>query len=734
MYGIINSIHTRSSIEDILQDTVLILPTGYQYPEITRAKIVYNNREFKTLPFKETAWKQVCPLITQGEENGLVEVYYLKKQPEIDEGPFQKEERSLLNNITQAISAAVDKRLMEKNVHKLASLPEHNPNPVIETSLDGNITYANPSACQQFPQFTEQGMKHPILKDFKWIIEQFAQNPDQVITREIACNAKVYEQKISFLVEHSLTRIFIHEITAQKKREKQLHDLSMLDSLTGLYNRRGFLILVKQQLELADRSKKGFYLLFADLDRMKWINDTLGHHEGDLSLKTIALICRKTFRKSDIIARIGGDEFAICAVEARKDSIEQLMQRLRNNLSAYNKSHKTDINLSLSIGATYYDPKFPDTMDDLLKKADDLMYKQKNEIHSHQRIDLRTPIPDFSVTDIRDHLSTSSIIVLIISSDLPASKRIEALIKHEQNSDFRVHLARSLDEGYKQINTGDIDVVLLDLTQSENREISIIQNINAIAPNIPVIALATNDDLAVRTIRDGAQDCIIKDHVTDSMIIRSIKYAIERKYVEIELKNSFNKFLYVFEETINTLASIVEMRDPYSAGHQKRVSSLATSIAEKMGLSAEQQKAIKLAALIHDIGKTGVPEDILNKQQRLTDDEKKIIETHPEAGYEILKTIKFPWLITQIVHQHHERIDGTGYPNGLRNKDILVESKVLAVADVVEAMLSDRPYRPAPGLEKALEEIRNNKDTLYDAQVVQACLELFAKENFTFTS
>ena len=141
-----------------------------------------------------------------------------------------------------------------------------------------------------------------------------------------------------------------------------------------------------------------------------------------------------------------------------------------------------------------------------------------------------------------------------------------------------------------------------------------------------------------------------------------------------------------------------------------------------------------MAALIHDLGKIQVPEEILNKPKRLSDREMEIVQTHPSAGYEILRTIQFPWLITQIVHQHHERINGSGYPKGITSKDTLLESRILAVADVVEAMSSDRPYRPAPGLEKALEEITQNKSKLYDPDVVDTCIKLFKNKDFKFAS
>ncbi|KAF0117913.1 MAG: response regulator receiver [bacterium] len=175
---------------------------------------------------------------------------------------------------------------------------------------------------------------------------------------------------------------------------------------------------------------------------------------------------------------------------------------------------------------------------------------------------------------------------------------------------------------------------------------------------------------------------------------------------------------------------MVETRDPYTAGHQRRSADLARAIANEMGLSQEQVDGIRIAGLIHDLGKMYVPSEILSKPGRITDLEYSLIKTHPQAGYDILKNIGFPWPIAQIVLQHHERIDGSGYPFGLLGKDILIEAKVLAVGDVVEAIASHRPYRPSYGIDKAFEEISKNKGILYDSQIVDACLRLFNEKGY----
>ena len=186
------------------------------------------------------------------------------------------------------------------------------------------------------------------------------------------------------------------------------------------------------------------------------------------------------------------------------------------------------------------------------------------------------------------------------------------------------------------------------------------------------------------------------------------------------------------EDTVKAIATIVEMRDPYTAGHQVRVADLAVAIAKQMELPNEQIHAIHLAGMVHDVGKIKVPAEILSKPGRINDLELGLIKVHAQAGYDILKGIDFPWPIAQMVLQHHERFDGSGYPQGLKGDDILLEARILSVADVVEAMSSHRPYRPGLGNDAAMEEITKNRGKFYDPQVVDACLALFREQHYAF--
>jgi uncharacterized membrane protein len=185
-------------------------------------------------------------------------------------------------------------------------------------------------------------------------------------------------------------------------------------------------------------------------------------------------------------------------------------------------------------------------------------------------------------------------------------------------------------------------------------------------------------------------------------------------------------------DTVNAVTTVGEKRDPYTAGHQRRVTELAWAIAVHMGLPQAQIEGLNVAGQLHDIGKIAIPSDILNKPGLLSEGEFIVIKSHSQISYDILKTIEFPWPVAQIAYQHHERINGSGYPRGLKGEDILLEARILSVADVVEAMASHRPYRPALGIAKALEEIISNRGKLYDPAVVDACVELFNEKGFKF--
>ncbi len=260
-----------------------------------------------------------------------------------------------------------------------------------------------------------------------------------------------------------------------------------------------------------------------------------------------------------------------------------------------------------------------------------------------------------------------------------------------------------------------------------------------------VISAWTSERETTRDNRVRPQEYSVrcKDGKERDIIFRTVSLENGKKFITYEdhtereqdkkqLQETLEKLRKALGGAIHAIALIVEKRDAYTAGHQRRVADLARAIATEMGLSISKIDGIRMAGVIHDLGKVAVPSEILSKPDRLNGHEVGLIRTHPQVGYGILKEIDFPWPVAQIVLQHHERIDGSGYPQGLRGSDILVEAKIIAVADVVEAMASHRPYRPALGIKKALEEITRYKGIRYENTIVETCCELFSKNRFVW--
>ncbi|MGB8953386.1 MAG: HD domain-containing phosphohydrolase [Candidatus Aminicenantales bacterium] len=230
--------------------------------------------------------------------------------------------------------------------------------------------------------------------------------------------------------------------------------------------------------------------------------------------------------------------------------------------------------------------------------------------------------------------------------------------------------------------------------------------------------------ISARAIRQPDETLISYEGILEDITVHKI--------AEKTLKQSLERLRKATGTIIDVMVLAVEARDPYTSGHQRRVADLARAIATEIQLSNNQIDGIRIAGVVHDMGKISIPTEILTTPRKLTDAEYNLVKTHSQIGHDLIKDVEFPWPIAQMILQHHERIDGSGYPKGLKGDAILMEAKILAVADVVEAISSHRPYRPALGIEKALEEISQNRGILYDSAIVDACLRLFQEKGFKF--
>jgi len=336
--------------------------------------------------------------------------------------------------------------------------------------------------------------------------------------------------------------------------------------------------------------------------------------------------------------------------------------------------------------------------------------------------------------------------ILIVDDEEPIRQLLGQIL---ERSGYECSLAENAPEARELLKQHNFELILSDINMPGESGLDFVRYTLAEYPNTAaVIVTALDDPLTAEVVLEiGVYDYIIKPFGRNGVMI-SVANALHRRQLEIdnrvyreslekkvadrtsELRDSMQRLRKALEGSIHAMALTVETRDPYTAGHQQRVADLAFAIGKELRLSDDRVQGISMAGVIHDLGKISIPAEILSKPGKITKIEFDLIKTHPRVGYDILKSIEFPWPIAQIVLQHHERIDGSGYPSGLRGEEILLEARILGVADVVEAMASHRPYRPALGIDKALEEISEKKGTLYDPDVVDVTLRLFNEKGF----
>ncbi|MDZ7666663.1 MAG: response regulator [Desulfotignum sp.] len=309
---------------------------------------------------------------------------------------------------------------------------------------------------------------------------------------------------------------------------------------------------------------------------------------------------------------------------------------------------------------------------------------------------------------------------------------------------YRCIHASNGKEARRRIQEHAVDLALCDVNMPGESGIDLARHINKHHPDTAVLMVTGEDspEIARAAIESGTYGYIIKPFHNSELVI-NVQNALRRQKLEIAnrmYRQNLEKMVTertaslknALEGMIQVMARTIETKDPYTAGHQQRVADLAVAMAEKMNLSSDQVEGIHMAGRVHDLGKISVPAEILSKPGKLTDIEFALIKTHAMTGYNIIADIEFPWPIARMVLEHHEKMNGTGYPRGLSGDEILPESRILCVADVVEAMSSHRPYRPALGIETALDEISRNKGVLYDTDAVDACLSLFKDGEFRF--
>ncbi len=336
----------------------------------------------------------------------------------------------------------------------------------------------------------------------------------------------------------------------------------------------------------------------------------------------------------------------------------------------------------------------------------------------------------------------------------------EVLAYYLTEADYLFEVAESGEQALELLRRRPFDAVLLDLNMPGIDGFGVLELMKSDSSlrHIPVIVISGSDtmDTVARCIEMGAADylpkpfnpVLLRARINASLAAKRLHDQEEIHRGEIEhsnrslesrvqeqvllLQESFARMRKTLEGIVLALSSAVELRDPYTAGHQQRVTSLSCAIGFEIGLTEDQVAGLRVAGLLHDIGKICIPAEILVKPGRISEIEFNLIKTHAQFGYDILNPIEFPWPIARIVVQHHESMDGSGYPSGCVGNDILIEARILKVADSVEAMATNRPYRAALGIDAALAEISKNSGNKYDPVPVDVCKGLFEKKGFRF--
>ena len=328
-------------------------------------------------------------------------------------------------------------------------------------------------------------------------------------------------------------------------------------------------------------------------------------------------------------------------------------------------------------------------------------------------------------------LPPGTLLRLLCVDDREEDAELEQLSLSRVGYELRATRVASEPELRAALDGGEFDLALLDYTLPGWDCREALALLIAAQPDVPVISVAgtIGEEAAVELLKLGAADFVSKDHLVrlPYAVGRALDAAREhraRREAEGRLKEALGG-------TVAAMGGLVEMRDPYTAGHERRTAGLVVALGRELGIEEADIEMLDLTARMHDIGQIAVPAEILTRPGRLSQNEFTLVKAHPQVAYDILAPIDFGWPVAEVILQHHERLDGSGYPKGLQGEDILLGARVLAVADVVEAMSSHRPYRAALGVEAALAEISAGAGKLYDAEVVAACQRVFG-DGFTF--
>ncbi len=556
-------------------------------------------------------------------------------------------------------------------------------------------------------------------------------------------DAHSYETSDVSLLYHAA-----NHISAVFTALRRMHFLATRDHLTGVYNR----IRLDEELERAwlqaKRYDRSMSVVVIDIDNFKTYNDSFGHTEGDRILRDMATLLTDEARATDIIARFGGDEFVAILPQAQAEDARAFSERLLDRLRKHTFCEgTTGLTLTTSLGIASLDSSDPPaTRDQLLAQADRALYMAKRAGRDRLVVWPGTAPADADAQggDRADKPATVEVTaahILVVDDEAAVLELVNTMLKRKG---YETTTAGSASEALDAIQAapGAFDVLLTDLSMPETSGVDLLHEVSALDDDIVKIVMTgyATVDTAVDCLREGAYDFIQKPIRLGELLAlimraseyRSLKLENARYQAHLEemVRDRSAQLATTLEEvktshrfTLDALVAMLDARESQTGQHSVRARDLTVHLARMFGIEGEDLEAIASGAFLHDIGKIGVPDAILLKEGPLDDDEWEIMKSHCEIGYNILRSNPYLKQAAQIVHHHHEKYDGSGYPNGLKGEDICLGARLFSIIDAYDAMRSHRCYRRALSIEQAIEEIKTYSGRQFDPKVVEVFLE-----------